>query len=239
MTLLSVKRLTQIVASQHRVVVVTGAGVSTLSGIPDFVSIDGDWDNPIPREVAISKGFFRAQPKKFWSIYKDLFLGKADDKLEPSAAHLYLKELEKAAEVEIYTQNVDGLHGAAGSSNVTEVHGNAHSLTCVKCKRQVDVWDVYDTVVPLCEKDGQLLKPNVVLFGENSPSYDKMFKALNGPGVLLVMGTSLNVAPVNMMPVEAARYSPHLWRIYWDKNASEEHEPLFHHHVNADFSQLV
>jgi NAD-dependent deacetylase len=235
---LTVQRLEQIIASQKRVVVVTGAGTSTLSGIPDFVSVDSGWEGDIPREVAISKNYFHAYPKSFWKVYKKLFLPKVRAELAPSKAHTFLKKLEDFAEVEIYTQNVDGLHQAAGSTNVTEVHGNANTLTCVKCRNQVDVWDVYDSVVPICELCGKLLKPDVVLFGEKSPGYGKMFDALNGPGVLLMMGTSLNVAPVNQMPLQAAQFAPHLWRVYWDKTATAEQEPLFHHYVNTDFSEL-
>jgi NAD-dependent deacetylase len=239
LSLLTVPRLTEIISDLERVVVITGAGVSTPSGIPDFVTIDDKWAETIPREIALSINFFTNYPERFWKIFKDLFLLKTRANLQPSNAHVYLKNLEVAAEVEIFTQNVDGLHQLAGSSNVTEIHGNAHSLTCIKCGKKENVWKVYDTDIPVCWLCGGLLKPDIILYGENTLGYTRMIDALDGPGVLLIMGTSLNVAPVNNLPMQAANYFPHLWRIYWDKNASSLNESMFHHHITTDFNDLA
>lgn len=240
MTLLTPDRLCEIAASLGRVIVVSGAGMSVPSGIPDFVTADKQWNEPVTREEALSVQFFEDEPEQFWAIFKKLFLAKAATNLLPSKAHLFVKDLEDEADVRIFTQNVDGLHQFAGSGQVTELHGTTSTLTCVGCTAIVPAASVYTSKNPTCFTCGARLKPNVVLYGENSASYFHLFNTIDAPepGLLLVMGTSLTVAPVSYAATNALMNSPQLWRVYWDKNATEEHEPLFHHRLNTRFEDI-
>lgn len=240
MPLLTPDRLCEIAASLKRVIVVTGAGVSVPSGIPDFATTDSQWTEPVTREKALSVKFFKEEPEQFWSIYKKLFLAKGGANQSPSQAHLFLKRLEEVADVRIFTQNVDGLHQLAGSSHVTELHGTANTLTCVACSASVPAASVYASKNPTCFVCGGRLKPNVVLYGEDSAGYFHLFNTIDAPepGLLLVMGTSLMVAPVSYAATNALMNSPQLWRVYWDKNATEGHEPLFHHRLNTRFEDI-
>jgi NAD-dependent SIR2 family protein deacetylase len=233
-----VESLKSLIEAEGKVVVVTGAGVSTGSGIPDFASVDSAWDAPVPRSVAISLPFFEAAPAEFWEYYKKLFAVKSLNTFSPSKAHLFLKELEEIAEVQVFTQNVDGLHSLAGSSNVVELHGNAKYLKCVSCGSEhtaADFWDVAIPVCPLC--DGSL-KPTVVLFGEGSEGYQQLQDAYRGVGVALFMGTSLNVAPVSNFPYYLAAYQPQFNRIYWNNVVDGPNVKYFHQVIKSDFDSL-
>lgn len=233
---LSVERFRTLAVRSRRVIAVTGAGVSTPSGVPDFLTMDDWWDEEIPRELALDVSFFHSHPAEFWRLYKKLFLTKTSEKLVPSAAHHFLAELEADVEVTVLTQNVDGLHGAAGSSDVRELHGNAKFMDCVDCRKRFDVWSVLDEIIPMCACGGRL-KPSVVLYGEDG-NYHLMRGVFDSPGLLLMMGTSLMVAPVAYLPHNAASMMPHLTRVYWDRRATEEYIPLFHHVVTTDFKDL-
>jgi NAD-dependent SIR2 family protein deacetylase len=233
-----VESLKSLIEAEGRVVVVTGAGVSTGSGIPDFASVDSSWDAPIPRSVAISLPFFEAAPDMFWEYYKKLFSVKTLDTFAPSKAHLFLKELENIAEVQIFTQNVDGLHTAAGSSHVVEMHGNAKHLQCVSCSNKYPAADYWESTIPVCPACGSRLKPTVVLFGEGSDGYQLLENAYRGIGVALFMGTSLNVAPVSNFPYYLAAYQPQFSRVYWNNPISATMGQYFHQYINSDFDSL-
>lgn len=232
-----VESLQSLIESEGKVIVVTGAGVSTGSGIPDFASVDSAWDAPIPRSVAISLPFFEAAPADFWEYYKKLFAVKSLNTFLPSKAHLFLKQLEEIAEVQIFTQNVDGLHSLAGSSNVVELHGNAKHLKCVVCDKTYQAADFWESSVPECVC-GSRLKPTVVLFGEGSEGYEKLQNAYRGVGVALFMGTSLNVAPVSNFPYYLAAYQPQFNRIYWNNVIDGPNVKYFHQVIREDFSSL-
>lgn len=232
------KSLKSLIEAEGKVIVVTGAGVSTGSGIPDFASVDSVWDAPVPRSVAISLPFFEQFPADFWEHYKKLFAVKTLDSFAPSKAHLFLKELEEVAEVQIFTQNVDGLHSLAGSANVVELHGNAKQLECVSCGKTYPAVDFWDSVVPQCLLCGSRLKPQVVLFGEGSEGYEQLQNAYRGVGVALFMGTSLNVAPVSNFPYYLAAYQPQFNRIYWNKVIDGPSTKYFHQFLKADFDSL-
>lgn len=233
-----VESLKSLIESEGKVIVVTGAGVSTGSGIPDFASVDSTWDAPVPRSVAISLPFFEQFPADFWEFYKNLFAVKALNSFTPSKAHLFLKELEDVAEVQIFTQNVDGLHSLAGSSNVVELHGNAKHLECVSCGNTYLAANFWDSIVPQCLLCGARLKPQVVLFGEGSEGYEQLQNAYRGVGVALFMGTSLNVAPVSNFPYYLAAYQPQFNRIYWNNVIDGPNAKYFHQYIQSDFSSL-
>lgn len=235
---IDVESLRELVSQERKLIVVTGAGVSTGSGIPDFASVDDEWDAPVPRSVAISKGFWEVEPELFWSYYKKLFAVKSLNSFAPSAAHNFLKELEEIASVQIFTQNVDGLHSLAGSSHVVEVHGNARWLKCVGCSSEFEAHLFFNSDNPLCPDCGNRLKPTVVLFGEPSEGYELLQNAYRGPGVALFMGTSLQVAPVSNYPYFLAAHQPQFYRVYWNNVVSEENERYFHQVIEDDFSSL-
>lgn len=235
---IDVESLRSLIESERRLVVVTGAGVSTGSGIPDFASVDSVWSAPIPRSVAMSLVFWEREPELFWSYYKELFAVKMLDSFVPCSAHRFLKELEEVADVEIFTQNVDGLHSLAGSSRVVEVHGNAKWLACVGCRGRHEARLFLSSKNPLCPDCGLRLKPTVVLFGEGSDGYESLRVAYRGPGVALFMGTSLNVSPVSDYPYYLAAYEPHMTRVYWNDVISADDERYFHQVLSDDFSVL-
>lgn len=235
---IDVASLKSLIEDTGKVVIVTGAGVSTGSGIPDFASIDAVWDAPVPRSVAISLPFFWQFPSDFWEHYKRLFAVKTLDTFVPSKAHLFLKELEDVADVQIFTQNVDGLHSLAGSSHVVELHGNAKYLECVDCASEFSAVDFWDSIIPCCLVCGSRLKPQVVLFGEGSSAYGLLQDAYRGYGVALFMGTSLQVAPVNSFPFYLASTQPQFHRVYWNDVVEGSSVKYMEQVVQSDFNSL-
>lgn len=241
MTKIDVDHFLRIAKASKKLVVVTGAGVSTGSGIPDFASVDSTWEGEVPRSIALSKEFYNRFPEDFWHYYKQLFALKTLNSFAPSNAHLFLKELEEFVEVEIFTQNVDGLHQAAGSSKVVEVHGNAKTLRCTGCAREFFAAEFLDSVVPMCSFCGDRLKPTVVLFGEDSDGYGKLQQAYDESGhstVALFMGTSLTVSPINLFPRYIIENHNHLTLMYWNDVVTTESKYLFHTYLTTNFSEL-
>ncbi|HYX76135.1 MAG TPA: Sir2 family NAD-dependent protein deacetylase, partial [Gaiellaceae bacterium] len=182
--------LLALIRANQPCVVLTGAGVSTESGIPDFRSPTGIWADFDPLEYA-SLPAFRADPEKVWSFYKPriAMLSKA----EPNAAHRALAELERRGLVEaVVTQNIDLLHERAGSRDVVEVHGSIRSASCPRCGASFPRDDVVAKLekaeVPLCDSCGAVLKPDVVFFGELLPAgaVEWAFELARQAGLLLV-----------------------------------------------------
>ena len=181
----------------------TGAGISTESGIPDFRSASGIWAHYDPREVATIDAF-HANPAKMWEFYGQRLdvLGDA----EPNDGHRALAELEERGWVQaVITQNVDRLHTRAGSQRVIEVHGTIGTARCLECGTVVEAEDVLALLpVPACPECGRVLKPDVVMFGELLPEA-AVAEALGlaaHAGVLLVVGSSLEVYPIAGLPLE-------------------------------------
>ena len=174
-----------------------GAGVSTESGIPDFRSVDGLYNQQYdyPPETILSHTFFMRRPEEFFKFYRDKMLC---DAAKPNAAHLKLAELEEAGKVKaIITQNIDNLHQMAGSKNVLELHGSVYRNHCTKCGKAYGLDYIKDSDgVPHCECGG-IVKPDVVLYGENLNDgiMAKAARALREAQVLIIGGTSLSVWP--------------------------------------------
>lgn len=215
------KRVLQTFIHQaNHITVLTGAGMSTESGIPDFRSAGGIWSEDLSRMDAISRSYFEQYPELFWPKFKDLFQMKASGIHQPNQGHLYLAELEKQGKrVEIFTQNIDGLHKKAGSRHVYELHGSIQSATCPKCEAKYDLPYLLKEDVPRCtrintsEKEcGCIVKTDVVLFGDIVHHLDTLFHTIEKTDLLLVIGTSLEVAPVNLVPQEA-HYIPGLKQV--------------------------
>ncbi len=195
--------LAELIRANQPCVVLTGAGVSTESGIPDFRSPTGIWARYDPMEYATISAF-RRDPVKVWDFYSKR-LGVLVD-AEPNAAHVALARLEERGFVEaIVTQNIDRLHERAGSRDVIEVHGSIRTSSCLHCGNRVPLDEVERRLpVPGCDVCGAVLKPDVVMFGELLPE-DAMARAAalaQGAALMLVVGSSLEVWPVAGLPQE-------------------------------------
>ncbi len=192
-----IKRLNEIIASSRNIVFFGGAGVSTESGIPDFRSVDGlynqQWD--YPPETILSRTFFMRNLSEFYRFYHAK-LNCLDAK--PNAAHIKLAELEKAGKLTaVITQNIDGLHQAAGSRRVYELHGSVHRNYCMRCHKFYDGSYVFSqNGIPKCECGG-VIKPDVVLYeeGVDDRTVSGAVKAISECDTLIIGGTSLNVYP--------------------------------------------
>lgn len=208
---MSAAELAVLVREHQPCVVLTGAGISTESGIPDFRSASGIWAGVDPFEVASITAFHR-DPERVWSFYGQRIhvLREA----EPNAGHYALAELERCGHVRaVVTQNIDTLHTRAGSVDVVEVHGSIRSAQCLAC-----LWtEPADTVlaqleerpVPVCPRCGGPLKPGVVLFGELLPAgaMERATELARMAGLVLVVGSSLEVWPVAGLPLEARSFA--------------------------------
>ena len=181
----------------RRIVFFGGAGVSTESGVPDFRSQDGLYRQTwkYPPETILSHTFFRQNTAEFYEFYRAKMLPL---EAKPNAAHKKLAELERAGKLTaVITQNIDGLHQAAGSKKVYELHGSVHRNYCMKCGRSYTAEFVKDCGgVPRCECGG-LIKPDVVLYEESldSDCIDKSVAAIASCDTLIIAGTSLTVYP--------------------------------------------
>lgn len=200
----------ELAAADHAVAL-TGAGVSTASGIPDFRSEGGVWDTFDPAEFRYSR--FQADPAAFWERRVEMHEAVYGGDIEPNAAHEALAELEAGGVLDsVVTQNVDGLHGAAGSETVVELHGNADRVVCEECGRRADAGPVRDRVTsgetpPRCRDCQGLLKPDVVLFGEQLPrtSLQMARDHARRADVFLAAGSSLSVEPAASLPRTATQ----------------------------------
>ena len=204
-----VRELAELVRSRQPCVVLTGAGISTESGIPDFRSPSGIWARYDPQEYATVSAF-RRDPVKVWEFYALRFA--LVTRAEPNAGHRALDQLERRGFVQaVVTQNIDGLHARAGSCDVTEVHGSIRTASCPRCRERVPLAEVVAALesapAPPCPRCGVVLKPDVVMFGEVLPEHaiDRAFELAAGAALLLVVGSSLEVHPVAALPEETLR----------------------------------
>ncbi len=175
-----------------------GAGVSTESGIPDFRSVDGLYHQQYdyPPETILSHTFYRKMTEEFYRFYRAKMLAL---EAKPNAAHKKLAQWEQEGKLRaVVTQNIDGLHQAAGSRNVYELHGSVHRNYCEKCGAFYDAEFILKSEgVPVCEKCGGRIKPDVVLYEEglDTATMQGAIKAIHEAEVLIVGGTSLTVYP--------------------------------------------
>jgi NAD-dependent protein deacetylase/lipoamidase len=201
-----VTELAELIRGAQPCVVLTGAGISTDSGIPDFRSPAGIWAQYDPMEYATISAF-RRDPVKVWDFYARRF--EVLMRAEPNEGHLMLAELERHGLVQaVVTQNIDGLHQRAGSRNVIEVHGSIRTASCPGCGHVVTFAYVVEALAerpaPPCPRCGAILKPDVVMFGELLPeaAIDRAFELARAAGVLLAIGSMLEVYPVAGLPEE-------------------------------------
>ena len=192
--------LREIVAGSSAIVFFGGAGVSTASGIPDFRSADGLYSQTTglhyPPEQVLSHSFFFAHPEEFYAYYRANLL---HPEAQPNQAHEGLASLERQGKLTaVVTQNIDGLHQAAGSHTVWELHGSVHRNYCVKCGRKYGLDTILSsTGVPTCQDCGGIIRPDVVLYEEplDESVIDASVRALAAADTLIVGGTSLAVYP--------------------------------------------
>lgn len=189
--------LQYIINQSNKIVFFGGAGVSTESGIPDFRSVDGLYNQKYdyPPEEILSHSFFVKNTEYFYRFYRDKML-YLDAK--PNPAHFKLAELERAGKlIAVVTQNIDGLHQNAGSKNVYELHGSVHRNYCTKCHRLYSADFIKNSAgIPMCECGG-VIKPDVVLYEEglDDKTVDGALSAIASADCLIIAGTSLNVYP--------------------------------------------
>jgi len=201
---MSAAALADLIRERGPVVVLTGAGVSTESGIPDFRSPTGIWADVDPMEYASLRAF-QADPEKVWSFYATRI--EMLTAAEPNDAHHALAELERRGYVSaVVTQNIDLLHTRAGSRDVVEVHGSIRTASCPACGSSCPL-DASLLPLPRCSACGTVLKPDVVFFGELMPpaAIDRAYELARSTRLLLVVGSSLEVYPVADLPLETAR----------------------------------
>ena len=196
--------LTALVRDRQPCVALTGAGISTESGIPDFRSPTGIWASYDPMEYATIDAF-RRDPEKVWEFYALRF--EVLTRAQPNPGHVALANLERRGFVRaVVTQNIDGLHERAGSREVIEVHGSIRSASCLECGTQVPLAEVVaslrDAPAPPCPRCGAIVKPDVVMFGELLPAgaMERAVELAEGAALLLVVGSSLEVYPVAGLP---------------------------------------
>jgi len=202
---MSVERLAELLVERQPCVVLTGAGISTESGIPDFRSPTGIWRQFDPAEVATIDAFL-ANPEKVWEFY-GARLGLLAD-VEPNDGHRTLADLEaRGLVLAVVTQNVDGLHRKAGTREIVEVHGSLANAVCLEDGTRVPA-DEVELPVPRCPRCGSVLKPGVVMFGEYLPeeALEKARRLARDAGLLLVVGSSLEVYPIAALPEETLAF---------------------------------
>jgi NAD-dependent deacetylase len=206
----------ELIRQSRHAIVLTGAGISTPSGIPDFRSTgSGLWSRDEPLETA-SLSAFRTTPERFFSWFRPL--ANQIYCAQPNPAHYALADLEKAGWIKsVITQNIDVLHQKAGSKTVIEMHGTLQTLTCSQCYHQTKAGPylapfVERGEIPRCPVCGEILKPDVILFGEQLPqaAWFKAQKEARQCDLMLVAGSSLEVLPVAGLPMQALDHGAHL-----------------------------
>lgn len=189
------------VQQAKKIVFVTGAGISQESGIPTFRGNDGLWRKYDPMQLATIGAFYQ-NPKLVWEWYEDR--RKNILAAKPNAGHVAIADLAKYKEVWVLTQNIDDLHQRAGSKNVLELHGSIIMIKCTVCEFKDKIISNFSEVPPHC-KCGNILRPNVVWFGEPLPQdiWGEAIMQASQCDMMVVAGTSLAVSPANLLPVYA------------------------------------
>jgi NAD-dependent deacetylase len=216
--------ITKNIRSAKKIVFVTGAGISQESGIPTFRGKDGLWRNYDAMKLATIDAFY-SNPKLVWEWYnkrrKNIFAA------EPNLGHKAIAELEKFVKVVVLTQNIDGLHQRAGSTDVLELHGSIVKIKCTSCNFKSDISTEFVDIPPLC-KCGNILRPDVVWFGESLPQdiwQQAMIHASNSD-VMIVVGTSLVVSPANSLPIYVKQNKAILIEVNPEKTAMSSYMDL-------------
>lgn len=236
-----IEAVARLLARADQVVALTGAGISVESGIPAFRGSQGLWEKYDPMEFASIEAFM-ADPQRVWGML--LELDHLVRSAQPNPAHQALARLERAGRLAgVVTQNIDGLHQAAGSRFVVEFHGSGRRLVCLACGRQVRRGEVLmETMPPRCPCGG-VVKPDVVFFGEPIPERAAMtaFALASSCQVMLVVGTSAVVAPASHLPVLAKQAGAKVVEINLEPTGLSRHvsDYVFHESASAVLPRLA
>ncbi len=190
-----IKQLQNAIDKANRIVFFSGAGMSTASGIPDFRSATGLYKNVYRAEEMLSHTFFENDPELFYEFYKEKMLYP---EAKPNYAHEFIARLQDKKDVSVVTQNIDGLHQAAGSKKVYELHGSILRNYCTRCHKFFDLdYIIKSDGIPCCDKCGSIIKPDVVLYEEglDEQTISDAISAIASCDLLVVCGTSLVVYP--------------------------------------------
>jgi NAD-dependent deacetylase len=206
--------------NSKKIVFVTGAGISQESGIPTFRGKDGLWKKYDPMKLATIDAFYE-DPKLVWEWYQDR--RKNILKANPNPGHNAIAELEKYKEVVVLTQNIDGLHQRAGNTKVLELHGSIIRIKCTVCDFQREIKTSFDILPPKC-KCGNILRPDVVWFGEALPQdvWQDAIVHANSCDIMIIAGTSLVVSPANTLPIYAKQNGATLIEVNPDETIMSE-----------------
>lgn len=194
----------ELINKTDNIYALTGAGISTNAGLPDFRGPKGIYRSKnYDADKIFDINYFSINPEYFYNFIKDFI--NLTDKIEPTFTHRFLYKLEKSKKLKgIITQNIDMLHEKAGSENIINIHGSIKDWFCVECGKDYDLIDIKDKIVsskiPKCELCGGLIRPNIVFYGESVQNYDLAVKWVSSAELLLVIGTSLNVYPASFLP---------------------------------------
>ena len=201
-----ISQAAQKIKNGRRMIAFTGAGISVESGIPPFRGPDGLWSRYNPQVLDLT--YFQQHPVDSWQVIKEIFydfFGSA----RPNPGHEALAQLESAKILHgIITQNIDNLHQEAGSQDVIEFHGTSRRLTCLSCQKTSSFQpELFSNMPPSCPDCGGLLKPDFIFFGEGIPpqAYQRSLEETQLADVWLVIGTTGEIMPASMMPIEAHR----------------------------------
>ena len=196
-----IKTLKDMIEESHTIALFTGAGISTLSGIPDFRSKNGLYSNRYhgkkPEKILHIK-YFNKHPEEFYAFYREKLL---IDNIDPNVIHLFISELQQLGkEVTVVTQNIDGLHEKAGSLKIHNLHGTIHRNYCVDCKKEYDIDYIKQTDgIPYCKECGGIIRPAITFYGEflDKETFKQARLDTKNADLLIVLGTSLVVYPAS------------------------------------------
>lgn len=196
-----IKTLKEMIEESHTIAFFTGAGISTLSGIPDFRSKNGLYSNSYhgkkPEKILHIK-YFNKHPEEFYAFYREKLL---IDNIDPNVIHLFISELQQLGkEVTVVTQNIDGLHEKAGSLKIHNLHGTIHRNYCVDCKKEYDIDYIKQTDgIPYCKECGGIIRPAITFYGEflDKETFKQARLDTKNADLLIVLGTSLVVYPAS------------------------------------------
>lgn len=234
------RRAADILRGAARAVALTGAGISTPSGIPDFRSPEsGLWEKVDVMQVASIQGF-RRNPEAFFDWIRPFARLVVD--AQPNPAHYALAKLEEQGIIQtLITQNIDMLHSRAGSKSLLEVHGHLRSATCTKCSQSHPTSGLLEAFVakgdiPHCPGCGGVLKPDIILMGELLPQgvFDEAQRAARGCDAMLIVGSSLTVAPVSELPLLALNSSARLIMVNYQETHLDRYASVVNHANVAD-----
>lgn len=196
-----IKTLKDMIEESHTIAFFTGAGISTLSGIPDFRSKNGLYSNRYhgkkPEKILHIK-YFNKHPEEFYAFYREKLL---IDNIDPNVIHLFISELQQLGkDVTVVTQNIDGLHEKAGSLKIHNLHGTIHRNYCIDCKKEYDIDYIKQTDgIPYCKECGGIIRPAITFYGEflDKETFKQARLDTKNADLLIVLGTSLVVYPAS------------------------------------------